>query len=83
MITYNHRYYLQSDYTGDVYMWVYNACASAVDIVGKTTVTLQPNEGKYVTFTASSSEIVIKVGSSVMKTGDAIYFGNVYKGAAE
>ena len=83
VITYNHRYYLQPDYTGDVYMWVYNACASAVDIVGKTTVTLQPNEGKYVTFTASSSEIVIKVGSSVMKTGDAIYFGNVYKGAAE
>ena len=83
VITYNHRYYLQSDYTGDVYMWVYNACASAVNIVGKTTETLQPNEGKYVTFTASSSEIVIKVGSSVMKTGDAIYFGNVYKGAAE
>ena len=83
VITFNGRYYLQADYAGDVHMWVYNASASAVNVYGTATVTLQPNEGKYVTFTASASEIVIKVGSPVMKTGDAIYFGNVYKGAAE
>lgn len=83
VITFNCRYYLQADYTGDVHMWVYNASQSAVTVTGTSAVTLQPNEGQYITFSASAAEIAIKVGSSVLKAGDALYFGNVYKGAAQ
>lgn len=83
VITMNGRYYLQAGYAGDVYMWVYNGGKTAVTINAKTAVTLQPGEGKMITFTASEAEIVININSSSMKTGDALYFGNVYKGAAE
>lgn len=78
VITFNGKYYLTA-YAGDVEVWVYNATDKALTVTGKTSETLQPSSGKKIKFTASEKEIVIKIGSGNFKTGDAVYFGNVYK----
>lgn len=78
VITFNGKYYLTA-YAGDVEIWVYNATDKALTVTGKTSETLQPFSGKKIKFTASEKEIVIKIGSGNFKTGDAVYFGNVYK----
>ena len=76
-VTLNGAFYRTAVATS-VKVWVYNDCDTAVT-VGGTSVAAKTGQFITISTGVSQQEIVVNiVKDGGMKTGDAIYFGNVY-----
>ena len=78
VVTLNGAFYREPGYKGEVSVYVYNDSDTAVTISNNT---VEANSGKEITLSATAKEIVLQI-SGLETTGNAIYFGNVYKKVA-